>query len=89
MSQDNEVENVARIVAGFVYDKVLVRPSGPKQKEEYIKNQWPFFVPVAQDIIIFLLGDEFELEEVVDHEKNGNGATPFVVCADPKHRGEC
>lgn len=76
---DNEVEHIARIIAEFVYDKVLVRPSGPKQRSEYVKNQWPFFVPVAEDAVIFLIGDEYQLDED-NHEEPNDRATPFVVC---------
>ena len=85
MSHDNEVENISKIIAGFVFDKVLVRPSGPKQKAEYVETQWPFFVPVAEDVIIFLLGDDYQLDGDDDEEPNAR-ATPFVVYT---NAGEC
>lgn len=56
----SEVRILSELIAGFVCDRVINYPSDERQG--YIENQWPYFEPLAKDIIIFLLGDEYDLE---------------------------
>ncbi len=86
MPHDNEVENVARILAEKLVNNSFGYPKGSEQLKDYINCMWPAYAEAAQDVVIFLLGDEYQLDEVVNHEENGNGATPFVVC---DHSSEC
>jgi hypothetical protein len=81
----SEVRIIAKLCADFVFDKVIVRPGGPATKGKYIDENWPFFVPLAKDIVIFLLGDEFD----VDAEDPP--VLPHLVCESPdcKPTSEC
>ena len=83
MPHDNEVKAVARVLAAALAPKELRRTP---QLKEYVDKMWPAYTEAAEDAVIFLLGDEYQLDEVVNHEENGNGATPFVVC---DHSSEC
>lgn len=86
MPHDNEVKAVARVLAAALAPKELRRTP---QLAQYVDNMWPAYTEAAEDAVIFLLGDEYQLDEVVNHETDGNGATPFVVCSRPGCTGEC